>query len=761
MYIHPSNIIEFMRLFLLTISSVVLFVFCMEQHAQCGELRGIIRDAETEEIINGASFFLLNRGAGGYTGSDGRFSVISEKAGPDTLLCSRIGYRDSRVQVMIPDDITVLLVSKPIALEEVVVISRTPAELPAHERSTSSLTVIESGDIPDRSITLDKVLDKQVGVDIRTMGGEGSRSEISIRGSTTEQVSVYLDGVQVTAGGSGLSGLSSIPLGQVKNIEVYRGSSPGSFGAGAMGGIINISTIPPDDKMSASGSLSYGSHNSNHESVSTSIGLGSLNRFSFSFDNRASENDFSFYDDRGTYLDGSDDGWEIRRNSDIRVSTFMGGWDRKIKKNNARFRTSVLYRSTERGVSGLGRRPAYDARFSSDNTFWQGRFDWKHNLTSQAWISSEERRFFDPKDEAGRRGRQNTVSDINIQGFQTQLKHITGMALTHFRAEVRRETFESSDSYQSALTVPSERLHLGTGIETEVMFLGSAMLLQPRLNYTHIADKIQDVGTFVGSVSDEIRSVGRDTFTAAIGWRYRVSEPYIVRANIGLYTREPDFNEMFGDTGDTVGNTRLDNERSLNIDSGFHMDSSGVTPEIDMTVFFRKADDLIQRRNYGDYLISENIAKAQIRGVECILNRQLDLRNVFYRISFSYQQALNKSDATVFRKNRYYNKILPYHPELQFDTSAKIDITSRLRFGWDMSYESDCFRGPSNLPEEMIDARTIHDVVLDFLITGKLSTQFEISNIAGKRYVDRWGYPRPGRAYYLSLSWKVEKSKSH
>ncbi len=724
----------------------------------CEELTGVVRDADTGHPLDSASVYLLNRTVGKYSGPDGFFVLQGLTAGSDTLICRRIGYTERRLPVSIPGRIEVLIDAEPVELEEVVVRSLSPSELPASERTTASVTVVEREDIPERSLTLDHVLDSQAGVDIRTMGGEGAKSDISIRGSTSEQVAVYLDGVPLTAGGSGVSGLSQVPLSRVKNIEVYRGSSPGAFGAGAIGGVVNISTVPPDDAKSLNGSLSYGSFNTSHLSVAGSMGVTDNQRISLSINRSESDNDFEFLDDRGTYLDDSDDGWETRKNADLLTQTFTGGWDAKVK-SDARFRSSLMYRSIDRGVCGLGRRPAYHARHESENLFWQGRFDWKNALTAQAWISRENRLFFDPDDEAGRRGRQKTDTDIDVEGVQAQYNYAKGLTLTHLRAEYRRETYESSDSYQSDLTLPSQRKLAAVGAETEIFLFDGVLLMQPRIHYKHIDDSIQDVGNFVGVVGD-FRSKKRDSYTTALGIRYRPVKTVTVRANAGLYTREPDFNELFGDTGDVVGNTELTSEKSLNIDSGVSFDLPSFWPDIDVTAFYRKADDLIQRRNYGDYLVAENIAKARIIGIENGLNGKVGWHNTSYRMSFSYQEALNKSDATLFRKNRYYNKFLPYHPEWQFDGGVKLDLVGQLRLGWKVGYESECYRGPSNLDEEMIEERILHDLSLEYPLRQNINASFEIVNLSDKQYVDRWGYPRPGRAFYLSFSWELSMKDS-
>jgi outer membrane cobalamin receptor len=82
------------------------------------------------------------------------------------------------------------------------------------------------------------------GVAIRGQGGLGQLTTISIRGSTSGGVRVLLDGIPLdTAAGGGVD-LSTIPLHWVDRVEVTRGAEGAYFGAGALGGAVNVVTLP-------------------------------------------------------------------------------------------------------------------------------------------------------------------------------------------------------------------------------------------------------------------------------------------------------------------------------------------------------------------------------------------------------------------------------------------------------------------------------------------------------------------------------------
>ena len=70
-----------------------------------------------------------------------------------------------------------------------------------------------TGDLPD-------MLDEQPGLRSTRLGGLGSFSSLSIRGSTGDQVLVFVDGIPLNSAEGGPVDLSAIPLGPVDSIAI-------------------------------------------------------------------------------------------------------------------------------------------------------------------------------------------------------------------------------------------------------------------------------------------------------------------------------------------------------------------------------------------------------------------------------------------------------------------------------------------------------------------------------------------------------------
>lgn len=104
--------------------------------------------------------------------------------------------------------------------------------------------------------TVADVLRNSNGVFLRDYGSNGALKTISMRGASSAQVLVLLNGVRFNSMQNGLVDLSLLPLNDVERIEIVRGGSSALYGADAVGGVVNIMTRPSgsDFRVRAEGS---------------------------------------------------------------------------------------------------------------------------------------------------------------------------------------------------------------------------------------------------------------------------------------------------------------------------------------------------------------------------------------------------------------------------------------------------------------------------------------------------------------------------
>jgi vitamin B12 transporter len=141
-------------------------------------------------------------------------------------------------------------------LPEVEVAGRRP-QLPA--TSPGSISVISAEEIAAMgALTVADVLRVLPEVSVRSTGGPGSLTTMSIRGSSSTETLVLLDGVPLNRPDQASVDLSTIPIQQVDHIEVLRGPFSAIYGSATIGGVVNIVTRQRPESSASARVGSYG-----------------------------------------------------------------------------------------------------------------------------------------------------------------------------------------------------------------------------------------------------------------------------------------------------------------------------------------------------------------------------------------------------------------------------------------------------------------------------------------------------------------------
>ena len=91
------------------------------------------------------------------------------------------------------------------------------------------------------TLNLSEMVNRTTGIKVREEGGVGSDFDLSINGMSGNSVRYFIDGVPLSAKGSGVS-LANLPVNLIERVEIYKGVVPASLGADALGGAVNIIT---------------------------------------------------------------------------------------------------------------------------------------------------------------------------------------------------------------------------------------------------------------------------------------------------------------------------------------------------------------------------------------------------------------------------------------------------------------------------------------------------------------------------------------
>src|SRR5690554_4015895 len=229
----------------LSILPLLLFL-CTQIYAQNATIKGIVKDAATDELLFGVNVVEKGTTNGVSTGLDGDFT-LKIQAGTHMLTASYLGYETKDVRVSVKDGETVTVnisLNEEVSLLETVVVSGSKFEKKLGEE-TVSLDVIKPKSIENQNlITIDNAVERNPGVvvidrQVNIRGGAGYSYGAGTR------VLVLLDDLPILQADAGMPNWSSIPTENIGQIEIIKGAASALYGSSAMNGIVNVRTAYP------------------------------------------------------------------------------------------------------------------------------------------------------------------------------------------------------------------------------------------------------------------------------------------------------------------------------------------------------------------------------------------------------------------------------------------------------------------------------------------------------------------------------------
>lgn len=142
-------------------------------------------------------------------------------------------------------------------IAHVVTSDRTLESAARTARTTYVVTAAQIATNGDRTVA--DAIEDVPGVNVVRYGAFGAASTVGIRGSSSEQILVLVDGLPMAGGQINDVNLAQLPVSGIDRIEIVEGGGSTLYGSGSIGGVINIITAaqPP----SSTATLSTGSFN--------------------------------------------------------------------------------------------------------------------------------------------------------------------------------------------------------------------------------------------------------------------------------------------------------------------------------------------------------------------------------------------------------------------------------------------------------------------------------------------------------------------
>lgn len=223
------------------IVAIGLLVMPMAAHAQVdGRVTvHVVAEETSGRPLGGARLAITSVGVAVTTGPDGIASLTGLAPGRYELSVSALGFVDRAAEVEVSNGrtsrLTIELAAAPIDLAGLEV----AADKPPDAAGGVSIDVATLGPaVPDLPAAIDRVAGATV---VRT-GGPGSPVTVQLRGSSSSQVLVLLDGVPINSPITGSADLSTVDLESLERVVVLPGSQSARYGPRALGGVILLET---------------------------------------------------------------------------------------------------------------------------------------------------------------------------------------------------------------------------------------------------------------------------------------------------------------------------------------------------------------------------------------------------------------------------------------------------------------------------------------------------------------------------------------
>jgi len=646
------------------------------------------------------------------------------------------------------------------------------------QRFRHPASVLES-DLRDQppGASLTDVLAQLPGLQLRRLGGAGDPSYAGIRGSSSQQVEVWVDGVPLNPLGSSSIDLSEIALDDYDRIEVWRGFSPPDLGGAPIGGVIHLISSPgsaiPSEMEAGIGSFAT-RYLSARTGSSNTLRSGGLADARLSLGWQGTDGNYPYFDDSGTPSNSEDD--ENRERTNNEHDQFDLSAQLRLGKGPLLLSLRESLHWHEGGEPGPGHGVTEQASSAalSNLVSLQAQLHAHPRLKLHTGLSYLHRRarFSDRLGEivVGASDREDRSDHLSLNS--TGRWQATSWLQVHpnmrllIESNQRFENLNSSDSEE-----PRRRAAAQVGIGA------TASLWSQRLTLLGVAELSLLHNQALGALPFSDLAPGPEESQQAIDFLPRLAvsiQPVpalVIRASVARGMRPPSFTELFGDRGGIVGNTALLPERSSQVDASLRL---LLEPNPKFSLHFEgggfittTTDAIVLRANSQKLVVPINFGSTRAGGVEASL-----VISALQRIQFS--AALTWTDARITEaESAYLGNKVPFVPEWDLELGVRLRPLPWLSVRWSFSYLAGSYDSRSNLfaqaprpihnlelridpndslPWLSLEARNLGDATT---WTGPRDPLHPESGDVVRRIEDFRGNPLPGRSILVSIGWKT------
>ncbi|MBU1078108.1 MAG: TonB-dependent receptor [Spirochaetes bacterium] len=613
------------------------------------------------------------------------------------------------------------------------------------EDSSSHVSIISSDEIKASGArNIGEILKGVVGTYIQNYGSLGSTSLISIRGSSSEQVLVLINGKRLNAAQGGGVDFSTINPENIERIEVTRGGASAIHGENAFGGVINIITKKGDKETKTTVSYSCGSYQTHIGDISIQ---GSMDKkratdYFLSFRGISSAGNYLFVDQkRGTT--------EERVNTGLLAGdlAFKIGWDVNREKDR-RLSFDIQMHQDDKGIPGMVDFPTVSANMNESRIIAMLGYEHselpvipKGKANIEFYAIRQIRNF---TDEEFYLGSINDKHDNRTLGLDTALQSIMSGWISQ---KIRLQYSYRWDWLRST------GLEKSPGIleEGEIFREAHSISGLDELHLFQYSRKIFGRIVITPALRYDINNLYENVLSKQLGLILNTerSRRLIIKGNAGTSYRAPSFDDLFWPaTAFAIGNPDLKSERSVNWDVGLLIKFYRWL-STEMVYYNSEVKDLIQwNPGPGGQWRPENVDKVLMQGIEAEIKTIWILQFISGYLETAYNYALMYiTDKT--GESATDGKQLPRRPFEKAGFLLSLHSPGSFFIRWDTQFVGFRYITAHNL--KYLDSYFSHDLNMGIYLYDNYEISLHIKNILDKEYIDIREYPIPGREIMLKM----------